>query len=149
MSLDKQKLSIDLKSLFPGDTINIGDQTFFIEPLNIKQLATITTQLKGMVGLLVEQGVTIENYGTPDNILKISTILLTQFPDVLEEATNIEKESLYRLPIELIIEILNKVIDVNLKSKGDLEKNFNSLTEKLDFLTGQNPTPNQSKKTKK
>ena len=44
---------------------------------------------------------------------------------------SIDINDLRKLPLEKIVEILSKVIEVNLKSKEDLAKNFKSLTEKL------------------
>lgn len=130
----KQKLTIDLKSLFPGETVKIGDQSVYIQPLGLKQLAVISTKLKGILSIFSESGITLENYNEPQNLMMMAAILLNQFPEVLEEASNIEIESLEALPLELIIEILNAVIDVNLKSKEGLEGNFKSLMGKFDLL---------------
>lgn len=146
MAKQRQKLEVDLESLFPGETIEIGNQPIYIEPLGIKQLAVISSKLKAFFKILAEDKVTLENYNEPGNLFKIAVVLIEQFPSVLEEASNIELESLERLPIETVIEILNKVIEVNLKSKDKLEGNFKSLTEKFSLLQTETP---KSKKNRK
>jgi len=143
MAKERQKITIDLESLFPGDTLTIGDQVLDLRPLNIKQLAVVARKLKGFGGLLSEEGITWENYSNPENLLKMAVVLLEQFPEVLEEASNIDMDSLQELPIDVVVEILDKVIDVNLKSKEKLMGNFKSLTQKL------NPTAPESSKSSK
>ncbi len=130
---DKQRVRIteDIESLFPGDTLTIGKQAIPIIPLGILQLASITKQLKGFGSILAEEGVNWDNYADPENLLKIATVLLEQFPAVLEEASNIAIEEFQRFPIEFSVEVLEKVISVNMKSKEKLEGNFRSLAGKL------------------
>jgi NTP pyrophosphatase (non-canonical NTP hydrolase) len=125
------RLNLDLDSLFPGDTITIGEQTIDIRPLGIQALAICARKLKGFGALLEKEGVTWDNYNRPENLLKLATILLEQFPEVLEEASNIHIDDLKELPLDVIVEILNKVIEVNIASKEKLEGNFKSLVEKM------------------
>jgi hypothetical protein len=130
-SPQRQSLSIDLDSLFPGSSITIGTQTVLIRPLNIEQLALISKQLTGVGTILSEKGVTWENFNTPENLFHLAVVLLGNVPDVLEEAANINIEDLKKLPIELLVQIIEAIISENLKSKDSLEKNFKSLTEKF------------------
>lgn len=130
---DRQRLSLDLESLFPGDTLKIGDQTVDIIPLGLLQLATIARKLKGFGSVLGKEGVTWDNYNKPENLLKLAVILLEQFPEVLEECSNIAVEDLQQLPLDIIVEILDKVLEVNMKSKEKLEGNFKSLTGRLNM----------------
>jgi hypothetical protein len=127
----RQKLNLDLEALFPGDTLKIGGTVINIRPLGVLQLSLISKKLKGFLQILSEDGVTWENYNQTENIIKIASILLEQFPEILAEASNIDDEDLKELPLEVIVQVLDKVIEVNLKSKSTLEKNFKSLTEKL------------------
>jgi hypothetical protein len=127
----RTRLNIDWDSLFPGDTLKIGDTSVVIRPLGMLALASIAKQLKGFGTIVAEDGVTWDNYGTPENIIKIAAILLDKFPSILAEASNIEEEDLSRLPIDQIVNILNVVLEVNLKSRGDLEKNLQSLAGKF------------------
>jgi len=122
MSTQRQTLSIDLDQLFPGETIEIGNSSIVIRPLSIEQIAIITKKLKGFTKILEDDGVTWENFNNPNSMFKIAVVILENFPDVLEEASNVAIEDLKPLPLEVIVQIVNKIIDVNLKSKEDLEK---------------------------
>ena len=133
MAIERTRLNLDLESLFPGDTIKIGEQTIDIRPLGIMQLATIARKLKGFGTILEEEGVTWDNYSQPENLLKLAVVLLDQFPEVLEEGSNIAVEDLQVLPLEIVVEILDKVMEVNMKSKEKLEGNFKSLVGRLNL----------------
>lgn len=148
MAKERQKIIIDLEALFPGDTLTVGDQVLDFRPLNVKQLAIVARKLKGFGGMLAEEGITWENYSNPENLLKMAVVLLEQFPDVLAEASNIDTDSLQELPIDIIVEILDKVIDVNLKSKEKLMGNFESLTQKLNPTQVAQTSSKSSKRSK-
>ena len=90
-------------------------------------------KLKGIGAVLKEEGVDFENYNQPENLLKLAVALLEHSPSVLEEASNIALEDLQELPIELIVAILDKVIEVNMKSKEALEGNFKRLAGRLNM----------------
>lgn len=127
----RQSLSMDLDSLFPGETIEIGNSSIIIRPLSIEQIALISKKITGLGNILSEQGITWENYEEIENMFKIASVILENFPDVLEEASNVNIEDLKMLPIEPIVQIVDKIIEVNLKSKEGLEKNFKSLISKF------------------
>lgn len=133
--MERRRLEVDWDSLFPGDVVQIGNTQIDIPPLSLLQLARVTRILKGFGSLLAEQGITWDNYQDQSNIVIIASILLDQFPEVLSEASNIALEDIERLPIDSIVSILSTVIEVNLKSKDNLEKNFKSLTKKLEIMT--------------
>jgi len=117
--------------LFPGETVPIGKSIILIRPLNIEQIAVLSKKIKAIGSLLSKEGITWENYSEKTSLLKIAVVLLDSFPDVLEEASNIDINDLKKLPLNSIVLIVSKVIEVNLKSKDDLIKNFTSLIEKL------------------
>lgn len=127
----RQKLSIDFDNLFPGETLEIGNSSVMIQPLGLEQIAIISKRIKGIGNVLEKEGVTWENYAEKSSLFKIAVVILDSFPDVLEEASNIDITDLKCLPLECIVKIVNKVIEVNLKSRDDLVKNFKSLTEQL------------------
>jgi len=135
MAKERTRLNLDLEALFPGDTLTIGKQTVDINPLGIRQLAIIARKLKGFGKVLADEGVDWENYNTPENLIKLAVILLDDFPEVLEEGSNIALEDLQELPIDVVVEILDKVIEVNMKSKEKLEGNFKSLAQKFNLTT--------------
>ena len=128
------RLKLDLSQLdelFPGQSLSVLGQTVVIRPLGLLKLSMVAKQLDGFGAALTEAGVSWENYNQPSFMLKLAQILLTQFPEVLAEASNIDVESLQALPIEIVAEILNVVLEVNLEAREKLEKNWNSLAEKL------------------
>lgn len=147
MKKERQSLAIDLDALFPGEELVIGSTTVIIRPLSIYQISNISKQLKGMGAVLSKEGITWDNFAEKQSIFTIAVCLIDSFPEVLEEASNIELEDLQLLPLESIVLILNKVIEVNLKSKDELTKNFKSLTEKLVTQIGNlQPEPKKNKK---
>ncbi len=132
---ERTRLDLDWDSLFPGSELSIGDQKIEIKPLSLFQLAKVTRTLKGFGKLLSEEGVSWENYQQQDNIVLIASVLLDQFPEVLSEASNIHVDDIQRLPLENIVSVLDKVLEVNLESRESLEKNFKSLAAKFTKAT--------------
>jgi NTP pyrophosphatase (non-canonical NTP hydrolase) len=133
MAKERTRLKLNLDELFPGDSLEIGGQVVVIKPLGIRQLTEISRKLDGFGTMLSQNDVTWDNYNEPQNITKIATLLLQHAPEVLEEASNIDKEDLLDLTPDIITEILDKVLEVNLASKEKLEKNFKSLAAKMNL----------------
>ncbi len=131
----RQSLSVDLDSLFPGSPITIGNQSIIIRPLTIEQLSMLSKKVTGLTSLLNEQEVTWENFNTPANLFKIAFLILENIPEVLEEASNVNIEDLKKLPVEIVVQIIEAIISENLKSKEGMEKNFKSLIEKFRPMT--------------
>ena len=147
MTNQRQALSIDFEALFPGETVTIGNQPIVIRPLNIEQIAILSKKLTGVGKVLGDLGVTWDNYNEPGNIFKLTVTAIDNFPDILEEAANVDIKDLKALPIEMIVQILDKILEVNLKSKDILEKNFKSLTGKF-LQTELEPKPMKGKRKK-
>jgi hypothetical protein len=131
---ERQRLQFDFDELFPGKSVTIGDSSVIIRPLGIKSISSIITQLNAFVDELSKVGITFDNYQENTNLLKVATLLITKFPDILEEACNIHREDLERLPIEYIVSIIDTVVSVNIESRDTLVKNFASLTTKIKGL---------------
>jgi len=143
----RQSLSLDLDALFPGKDITFGQTTIVIRPLSIQQIALLSKQINGIGANLADMNVGWDNYNEPHSLAKIASVILENFPNVLEEASNIAIEDLQILPIEAIVQIVETIIDVNLKSKEALEKNFKSLTKK--FVQESKPATKTPKKIRK
>ena len=141
----RQRLTIDLTELFPGETLMIGTQQVIIKPLVAEQIATLIMQARGFGVILDEQGVNWDNYNKPENAFKIASTLITQFPEILEELSDIHQDDLKALPLEMIVTVLDKVIEVNLKAKDAFEKNSKSLTT-LFKVAKDNPATSKAKK---
>ena len=83
--------------------------------------------IEDFIQSLKKDDVTWENYNEPESLLKIATKIIDDFPEILEESSNIASEDLQELPIEVIVQILDKVIEVNMAAKDSLVGNFTSL----------------------
>lgn len=149
MTKEKISLDLDLDSLLPGDTIRIGKTDVLIRPLNFRQYKQIITQLRVLVSTLNEKSIDISKIEDPNSILLISEVLITEFPQMLEEASGIEMESLEQLPIETILELTTKIIEVNLKSKDSFLGNFERLSEMINNLFPEKVEKKQVKKVQK
>ena len=145
----RQRITIDLEALFPGEPLMIGDQQVLIRPLVAEQIAILTIKAKGYGTVLADQGVTWDNYNQPENLFTMATVLIKQFPEVLEELSDIHKDDLIKLPIDVIVTVIDKVIEVNLKAKENFEKNSKSLTTLfrplIDQKAAKQESPQQSK----
>lgn len=131
---ERTRVQIDLDELLPGDTVKIGSQDVLIRPLGLLQYKMVVSKMKALIKELSELGVTTENYKDPQQLLIIAETLLTKFPEVLEEVSNIAMEDLEGFPIEVIVSIIDKCLDVNMKAKESLLGNWTSLMGKLEKL---------------
>lgn len=129
--MEKQKLDIDLEALFPGTALPIGNQLLIIRPLNIEQLSILSKKVSGLGTILEKEKITLENFNKPENLFKLAIIALDNAPDVLEEAANVEIDTLRQLPLDIVVQIVETIISENMKSKEVLEKNFKSLISKF------------------
>lgn len=130
----RTRLTFDLDALLPGDVFTIGDQDVMIRPLGLLQYKTITSKLKALIGELSAAGVTRENFKQPESIVTIAEVLLTKFPDILEEVSNIAMEDLELLPLEVIVSLVDKCLEVNMRAKDSLLGNWMSLMGKMEKL---------------
>ena len=132
---EKLRLDLDLDSLLPGDTFQIGNQSILIRPLGLLQYKSIIFKIRSLMSDLKDKGITGKNYKDPDNLISLVELLVTKFPEILEEASNIHIDDLQVLPIEVLVGLTDKCLEVNLKSKEALIKNLVSLAGKVNSLT--------------
>lgn len=145
MAKELIRLTDDLDKLFPGDEVTIGTQKIPIKPLGVGKLASISRKLKKFGESLGKEGITWDNYNEKKHVIMIATRLLEEFPDTLQDATNIHMDDLVELPIEVIVELLVVVVNVNLASKESMEKNFKSLAERFQITTKKKDTPRRKR----
>lgn len=156
MSKEKPRLNLNLDSLLPGESLPIGNTTVIIRPLGLLQIKFITKRISTIFSSFKEKGITFSttrqefpdvdnpgkmavyaippNYREPDHLVTIAETLVADFPDVLSEVSGIHMDDLDILPLETIVSIIDKCLDVNLKSKESLMGNWQSLTEKLEKM---------------
>lgn len=134
MNKERTRLSIDIEALLPGEEFQIGTDSVTIRPLTISQYKLIVGKVKSLIVVLKEQNVTESNYKETESLITIAETIIDKFPDLLEEISNIHSEDLKQLPIEVIIALIDKCLDVNLRSKESLLGNFKSLIGKVQQL---------------
>jgi len=128
---EKQSLNVDFNELLPGESMPIGNQSVMIRPLGFMKLAGIIKQVKGLLKIFEEQEVTWDNFQSPEKFVALAEIIMINAPEILSEASNIELADLGQLPLDIILQILDKVVEVNMKSKDALVGNFKSLVKRL------------------
>jgi hypothetical protein len=149
MAQERSRLKIDLDAILPGDEFKVGNSSVTIRPLSIFQYKLIIGKIKALIEVLQEKGITGENYKETKNIMTIAEIVMSEFPDLLEEVSNIAVEDLNQLPLEIIIALIDKCLDVNLKAKESLLGNFKSLIGKARLLGMEVQTETPAPKVKK
>lgn len=128
---ERTRLGIDFSKLYRTTTMEIGGTMVTIRPLTYVQWAELLSKADLIIAKCKEADITTENYREPAKALALAKIIVVDFIDVLAEVSNIHEDDLKALPIEIIVDIIGNVIEVNLASKADLEKNFNRLTAML------------------
>ena len=128
---ERNRLGIDFSKLYRTTTMEIGGTMVTIRPLTYVQWAELLSKADLIIAKCKEADITMENYREPAKALALAKIIVVDFIDVLAEVSNIHEDDLKALPIEIVVDILGTVIEINLASKEDLEKNFNRLTKIL------------------
>lgn len=131
-----QKVRLDLKweDIFPGEIVDVAGCSVMIEPLGIKKIAEIIKKIQSISSTLSKLGVTYENFKDPEMFFSLAAILSTQAPDILSDATGIHTDDIGKLPIEYVVLLLSKVVEVNVKSKETLIKNCTRLASTMGDL---------------
>ena len=108
-------------------------------PTPTERLARVVAQIKSVMGELKEAGLTFENYNEPENLITLAEVLMSRCPSVLSDASDIDLDDIRRLPPGEILVLLKGVIDINVKDRENLTKNFQSLTGAIKGLTKAEP----------
>ena len=123
-----------ISSLFSVSQVSIGDEEVTIRPLALIQWIELISKVNAMTDKFSEAGINWTNYQSNESLVKLVSIILSNFPEVLENATGIAQEDLVELPIEVLVDLLSAVIEINIKSKDVLLKNSQRLTEMFKGL---------------
>lgn len=134
---EKVSFDVDWDALFPGEPFVVGTFTHNIKPLDISGIAKISKKIKSILPMLEKENINLNNIGNGDAIVRLIPILMDNAPDIISDATGIELLSIIKFPPSYLIKLVTLTIKVNLKSKEELEKNFESLIETFQNLQGQ------------
>ena len=129
---ERTRLKIDLDAILPGDQFQIGSESVLIRPLSLVQYKVIIGQVKSLAAYLKEHGVDQKNWKETDNIIFIAETVIEKFPDLLAEVSGIHEDDLQELPLEIIVALIDKCMEVNMKAKDSLLGNFKSLIGKIN-----------------
>jgi len=138
---ERRRIETDWDALFPSHKFSLGtsDSSIDLFPLSLESLSSVSKELKKLGEALAKEGIDWENFSIPGNLIKVAYVVLNDVPAILSEATDIHIDDIKALPIDIVVELISAIIDVNMKSKESLEKNFSSLTGKLQAMMTQLP----------
>jgi hypothetical protein len=123
----KIKITEDLSSLFLTSEVLVGAQSITIHPLTLRQYIPLTNKLKQLYKSCTDSGINAENWKAPENLFSIVDIILANFPEVFEEVSGIDREDLLDFPLEILVAVLTKCVEVNASSIQSLLGNSKSL----------------------
>ena len=129
MARQLRKLSTSIDKLFPSKEFTIGDDNITLRPLCLAQWIALFGKLNVIIQKCDEKGITLENYKEKEKAFQLFQIIIIDFPEFIEEVTGIERASLEELPPDILIGLIVAVIEINLASEDEFQKNFNSLTK--------------------
>jgi hypothetical protein len=131
--MKKISFDIDWDSLFPGKVFKVEKMVHHVKPLTIKGIASISQKIKGVLPVLKESGIDVENLENLEekNVIEVMVkaipILMETAPEIISDATGIEVDSLMCFPPQYLIELVTVAVQANMESKEALEKNFSCL----------------------
>ncbi len=126
--------SEDWDNLLPGSTHTIGTTELIIKPLGLYDLSIQIKKITAIQNELDENKITGENFRQTDKFFKLAEIIVSKVPDLISDAANLEVDDVQKLPLEEIVSLLEKLLDVNLTAKEALSKNLDSLGTKIAVL---------------
>lgn len=143
------ELDIDFEELLPGTDLKIGSaEPIVVRPLTLLQYSTISKKMKALVKVATDEGITAENINSPQSLVALADIIVSDFPEILEEASGISKLSLQKMPLDVLVQILNVVLETNMQSKDSMMGNFKSLAGKVKELLPNLDEGKSEKETK-
>lgn len=126
----------DWENLVPIIEIPIASQKVSIRPLGFKKLTETIRKFQNSQKELLESGVTLENYSSPEGMLAITTIILERMPDIISDSSNIDLTDVERLPINVALTLVEAILDANITSQKGFLKNLTALATKAAQLMG-------------
>lgn len=124
----------DWQDLLPGTEIKLGKSVISLYPLGVGLLTEVIRKLNLIKDEIIEAGIDFTNFSDIKKLLPLTSVILEKCPEIIQTATNIHVDDIKRLPLDTCVKLINDVIDINLKSKEGLEKNFIALTQKISSM---------------
>lgn len=124
----------DWKHLFPVYYYERGGFKLPITPLNLTQIALIKSVYEQVIPTLIENNIDFNNLEDPAHIPFILDMVVKYVPDLVSNVLPITADDLMEMPLELSMDIVRRVIEVNLESKDGLLKNFQALVSAIEAI---------------
>lgn len=124
MSDLKRLTDDDFKALLPETAHFLGKTAVMLKPLTLEEIAHCTAVLdtERLREAFGREGITPQN--APQRMSRVCGIVLEQAPELLEIVTGVHRDDLRRLPARALMGLADRVTEINLGSKGGLEKNW-------------------------
>jgi len=120
----------DWEVLFISENFKIGLQTIEIFPFCLKELKPVMNSIKELAFKFKSKNIGFEEIFDIENAPLLAEMLM-EFPDIISKATGLEVEDINNLPINIIIALSSKIIEVNVRAQGGMEKNLIGLLEEV------------------
>lgn len=135
-SITKKLQTSDWDILFPSEEFTIGQTVLRVEPLSLKALSSILRKLSEIATKFSEVAIALEGVNSTDSLKMVEVVrfIIEEAPEILSEMSGLDKDDVQELPLTTALELFNKCVEVNLKSKEDLIKNFKLLGSKLEGI---------------
>jgi len=117
----------DWEALVPGIEYKIGNVKLPLRPVNIEEVTKIARVIRGAKDFFKDKNIDKGNFKNPDNLAVVFEIIMETIPELISDCSGLALADVKRLPADIGFELFNKLLEINLKSKGSLEKNFKAL----------------------
>ena len=133
---EKRKLTDeDWDLLLPGEEVKLGATRIDLKPLGFQEFVRTVRRLGQVRDVLAKEGLTLENFNEPENLLKLVVVVMDEMPELLSDVLCIEKADLQRVPVTVMVEVARKVIEINVRSQEGLLKNLTALARGMGEIT--------------
>ena len=133
---EKRKLTDeDWDLLLPGEEVKLGATRIDLKPLGFQEFVLTVRRLGQVRDVLAKEGLTLENFNEPENLLKLVVVVMDEVPELLSDILDVDKADLQRVPVTTMVEVARKVIEINVKSQEGLLKNLTALARGMGEIT--------------
>lgn len=123
----------DWEALLRVEVFRLGNRDWPLRPIGLEDLGEITKSLRRIAGELSNAGVTLQNFQS-EKLDVVLTLVVNNAPEILEKLTDLHRDDIRKLPLDILVALFNTALDVNLASQDDLAKNLTALAEKMGSL---------------
>ena len=112
----------DWETLLPVTEFSIGKTKLYLQPMGAEDVAKALESFKGL------------QVGHAIDFAEVPGLVIKHCPHVIARASGLHKDDVRRLPPALLLELVVKLVDINLKDYDKLVKNLGALAGHLGSL---------------